>query len=100
MSNEKIRSINYELLTARTEIEQTNEKVRDPRCRRPLVRLTVVSRRQLTLIGEEQATNRLTIASLRTEINGWQERHATLVQIRNKQEQQYFHVLTVRLLDV
>ena len=26
-SNEKIRSVQYELLTARTEVEQTNEKV-------------------------------------------------------------------------
>ncbi|CAF4618942.1 unnamed protein product, partial [Rotaria sp. Silwood2] len=74
-SNEKFRSIQYELLTARTELEQTNEK--------------------LNLINEEQATNRLTIASLRTEIHGWQERHSMLVQIRNKQEQQYFNVLTV-----
>ncbi|CAF4718223.1 unnamed protein product, partial [Rotaria sp. Silwood2] len=73
-SNEKFRSIQYELLTARTELEQTNEK--------------------LNLINEEQATNRLTIASLRTEIHGWQERHSMLVQIRNKQEQQYFNVLT------
>ncbi|CAF3478243.1 unnamed protein product [Rotaria socialis] len=73
-SNEKVRSIQYELLTARTEVEQTNEK--------------------LSLINDEQATNRLTIASLRTEINGWQERHTMLAQIRNKQEQQYFSVLT------
>jgi len=27
ISNEKVRSIQYELLTARTEVEQTNEKV-------------------------------------------------------------------------
>ncbi len=27
-SNEKVRSIQYELLTARTEVEQANEKVR------------------------------------------------------------------------
>ncbi|CAF3693626.1 unnamed protein product [Rotaria sp. Silwood1] len=74
-SNEKNRSIQYELLTARTELEQTNEK--------------------LNLINEEQATNRLTITSLRTEINGWQERHSMLNQIRNKQEQQYFNVLNV-----
>ncbi|CAF4407288.1 unnamed protein product, partial [Adineta steineri] len=44
--NEKVRSIQYELLTARTEVEQTNEK--------------------LNLINDEHATNRLTIASLRT----------------------------------
>ena len=50
---------------------------------------------QLRLIDDQEANNRLTIASLRTEINGWQERHSTLVQIRNKQEQQYFNVLTV-----
>ncbi|CAF3987060.1 unnamed protein product, partial [Rotaria sordida] len=73
-SNEKIRTIQYELLTARTEIEQTNDK--------------------LNLINDEQATNRLTIASLRTEINGWQERHTMLLQIRNKQEQQYFNILS------
>ncbi|UJR31736.1 hypothetical protein I4U23_019216 [Adineta vaga] len=73
-SNEKVRSIQYELLTARTEVEQMTEK--------------------LNLIHDEQATNRLTIASLRTEINGWQERHNMLVQIRNKQEQQYFNVLS------
>ncbi|CAF1152906.1 unnamed protein product [Adineta ricciae] len=73
-SNEKIRSVQYELLTARTEVEQTTEK--------------------LNVINDEQATNRLTIASLRTEINGWQERHNMVVQIRNKQEQQYFNVLT------
>ncbi|CAF0737724.1 unnamed protein product [Adineta steineri] len=73
-SNEKVRSIQYELLTARTEVEQTNEK--------------------LNLINDEHATNRLTIASLRTEIHGWQERHNMLAQIRTKQEQQYFHVLT------
>jgi len=73
-ANEKIRSLQFDLLTARTEIEQTNEK--------------------LNFIGEEQSTNRLMIDSLRTEINGWQQRHSTLNEIRMKQERQYFVVLT------
>lgn len=85
------------MLTARTEIEQTNEKVRQNEFfQLNFVVFCFVFLFQLNFIGEEQSTNRLMIDSLRTEINGWQQRHSTLNEIRMKQERQYFVVLTVK----
>ncbi|CAF1277204.1 unnamed protein product, partial [Didymodactylos carnosus] len=72
-SNEKIRTLQYELLTSRTEVEQTITK--------------------LNLAIDEQSTNRLTITSLRTEIKGWQERHKTILEMKEKQESQYYEIL-------